>query len=278
MIGTQINLIAKLFGIEIKRIRVIPDETGEWEVEKIIAKLLKTITGSSNFIIDVGASNGIQASNTYNLFKNGHPGVAIEPDPTKFASLALAFQNFPVNLFRGYATPENIISILKSCKTPEHPLFMSFDIDSYDYFVLHAILESYRPSVICVEINEKIPPPINFKVLYRPDLKYIGDHFYGMSISAVGEICKQFNYDIITLNYNNTFIVPHEENMISVALTPEEAYRMGYLNKPDRTIKFACNSNMEALLSMGPNEGIKFINKFFLEYRGKYSLTCNEEQ
>jgi hypothetical protein len=35
----------------------------------------------------------------------------------------------------------------------------------------------------------------------------------------------------VTLNYNNAFIVPHERNVFSVALTPEEAYLKGYVEK-----------------------------------------------
>jgi len=177
-----------------------------------------------------------------------------------------------VNLVRSYATPENVINILKSANTPKKPLFMNFDIDSYDYFVLQTLLEKYRPSLISVEINEKIPTPIKFAVMYNRNHEYTGDHFYGMSISMLGDICKEHSYDIIGLNYINAFLVPHEDNSFTT-YSPDEAYRVGYKEKKDRKEKFPWNANMEELLSMTPDQGIQFIRNFFSKYEGKYILT-----
>jgi hypothetical protein len=71
---------------------------------------------------------------------------------------------------------------------------MNFDIDSYDYYLLSEILTLYRPQLICTEINEKIPTPIKFKVMYSHKPKYdhtrVGNYFFGMSISALGDIVK----------------------------------------------------------------------------------------
>ncbi len=267
------ELISKYFGIEIKRINRTGDYSycGEQKIiEEVLAKLNESAT--SNFVVDIGASDGVDGSNTYPLFKNGAHGLAVEPDNTKFAKLSEAYKDFNVNLFRGYATPDNIINILQSAETPKEPIFMNFDIDSYDYFVLRNLLEEYRPSVICAEINEKIPTPIKFAVRYRPDHIYTGDHFYGMSLAMLGDLCEQHAYDIINLNYNNAFLVPHEKNSFTVAYTTEDAYRIGYKEKHDRKEKFPWNSNMDELLLMHPDLGMDFIRKFFAKYEGKYVL------
>jgi len=264
------KILLVLSGIE-RRINPHRDTSQFGELE-IIKTILSELKPSSDFIIDIGASNGIDASNTYALFKNGAPGLAVEPDGEKFSVLAETYKNFNVNLIRSYATPENITNILRSANTPERPLFMNFDIDSYDYFVLQVLLEEYRPSLMSVEINEKIPIPIKFAVLYNPSHKYTGDHFYGMSISMLGDLCKKYSYDIIGLNYINAFLVPHEKNSFTT-YTPEEAYLTGYKEKQDRKEKFPWNANMEELLSMTPEQGIQFIHNLFSKYDGKYILT-----
>jgi len=251
------------------------EDTSQYGEQKIIREILGKMNdvSGSQYVVDVGASNGIEASNTYPLFKNGARGLLIEPDPDKFASLADIYKQFNVNLFRGYATPENILNIFKSCHVPREPTFMNFDIDSYDYFVLQKIFEDYRPNLICVEINEKIPPPLKFAVLYNPDHNYTGDHFYGMSISALGDLCVKYSYDIICLNYINTFIIPHEKNLHFLPISPEKAYNSGYRERKDRKEKFPWNSNMEELLNMNPEEALNFVNKFFSNYGDRYILS-----
>jgi len=271
---SRLSGITKIFGIEIKRSITIAKDTSQYGEEDLIKRLLETLQerSDSDFVLDIGASNGIEASNTYPLFRKGSRGLAVEPDGNKFSILAEMYKNFKVTLFRGYATPENIINILKASNSPKEPIFMSFDIDSYDYFVFESLLEEYRPSLICIEINEKIPPPLKFGVLYSPYHQYMGDHFYGMSISALADLCIKFNYDIIHLNYNNAFLITHEKNTMR-SLTPEEAYRVGYKEKSDRKQKFPWNGNMEALQTMTPEEGMKFIDDFFKKYAGKYFLS-----
>jgi hypothetical protein len=276
---SKINQITRMGGLEIRRASIPRKDTTQFGELAIIETMLSKLGADpkSGFVIDIGASDGVNGSNTYPLFRQGYAGMAIEPVPERFVDLAHAFKLFKAILLRINATPENIIDILKSCNTPENPTFMNFDIDSYDYYLLSGILTKYRPQLICAEINEKIPTPIKFKVVYNQNPKYdhtrVGNFFFGMSISALGDICKEFNYDIITLNYNNAFIVPHERNVFSVALTPEEAYLKGYVEKRDRKEKFPWNANMESLLHMNAEEGIAFINKQFSEFEGDYIVS-----
>jgi len=98
-------------------------------------------------------------------------------------------------------------------------LFLNIDIDGYDYYVLDAILSTYRPHLITAEINENIPPPIKFSILYTKNGSWNGwsgkssDHFFGMSISKLYDLCIKHSYDLINLNYNNAFLMPHETNI-----------------------------------------------------------------
>ncbi|HCF29514.1 MAG TPA: hypothetical protein DEV81_20445 [Cyanobacteria bacterium UBA11049] len=93
------------------------------------------------------------------LAVNGWSGLAIEYNSEDFAELAEEYKDFSgVNLSRCMVTPDTVVPLLTSNRVPREFGVLSLDIDSYDRDVLAQILNSYRPSLICVEINEKIPP------------------------------------------------------------------------------------------------------------------------
>ena len=237
--------------------------------QEIIIKYINDLN-IQKFCVDIAASDGQTMSNTYALFKDGWISLVVEYDTSKFAKLSRKFRKFhDVNLAKTKVTPFNVISLLKGYEVPEKFGFFNLDIDSYDYYILEQILSCFRPSLICAEINEKIPPPIKFTVKYSPKHVWAEDHFHGQSISQLHFLCDKFNYCLVKLHYNNAFIIPEELNIYST-LTPQEAYTQGYLNQPDRQDKFPWNKNMEEIHSLSPKEAVNFLNTFFKRYEGKY--------
>ena len=147
---------------------------------------------------------------------------------------------------------------------------LNLDIDGYDFFVLDEILGAFRPGVVCTEINEKIPPPLRFTVRYVPDYSWGTNHFYGQSISQLALLCERHGYSIVELEYNNAFLVPSD--LAATSLTPEEAYRRGYLDRPDRHTRFPWNDDMEQLQSLSPVAAVAALETMFEPYRGRYEL------
>lgn len=238
-----------------------------------ISRYVNELKLQSRFCVDIAASDGITMSNTYALFHDGWEGLAVEYDAEKFSKLARTYRRFSgVHPVQNKVTPANVISLLTDNKVPEKFGFLSLDIDGYDYFVLQQILSRFRPTLICAEINEKIPPPLKFTVKWDPQYGWKEDHFYGQSISQLHLLCGQFKYSLVELHYNNAFLIPQEVN-IYPALTPEAAYREGYRKRPDRKEKFPWNDNMEEILNLPPEEAVKFVNAFFRKYQGKYTCT-----
>lgn len=241
--------------------------------ENIIEEYLKKINANNQFCVDIAASDGITMSNTYFLFEKGWAGLAVEGNSNKFAKLALAYTQFEkVNLSKCMVTPENVVSLLKAHRTPENFAFLNLDIDGYDYFVLEQILNTFRPFLICAEINENIPPPLKFTVKWEPDYVWAVDHFFGQSICQVNILCQRHEYEIVELHYNNIFLVPKEINS-STSLTPQEAYKKGYLERIDRHQKFPWNAVIEEIHSLSPQEALIYLNKFFSKYEGKFICT-----
>jgi len=240
--------------------------------ERMIEKYLASLRIKNKYCVDIAASDGITMSNTLFLFEKQWNGLAVEFDSENFSKLATLYKKFTtVNLIKAKVIPENVISLLKACLCPKDFSFLNFDIDGYDFFVLDKLLAEYKPLLICVEINEKIPPPILFTVRYDSNYVWNEDHFYGQSISKCYELCRKYNYDIVELHYNNLFLIPSEINN-NARLSPEEAYESGYKNKNDRKEKFPWNADMEELLSISKDEGIEFLNKKFNQYEGEYIL------
>lgn len=243
--------------------------------DAIIHTYLEKLDIPSKFCVDIGASDGVSMSNTYLLFQKGYDGLAVEYNSEKFSKLASAYESFQqVNLAKCKVTPRNVVDLLNGNLVPKQFAFLNIDIDSYDYFVLDEILGTFRPSLVCAEINEKIPPPIKFTVLYDPNHIWQGDHFYGCSISQLHLLCIKHNYALTYLHYNNAFLIPVEMSTNDIAsLSPEEAYREGYSDRPDRKEKFPWNVDVEELLFLSPQEALDFVDKLFLNYKGKY--TCS---
>lgn len=241
--------------------------------QRVIQQTLDGLPAAQKYCVDIGASDGVSMSNSYALYRAGWNGLAVECDPRKFATLAAVHDASPtIHLAKCMVTPVNVLALLQANDVPETFGFLSLDIDGYDYFVLDVLLSQYRPALICAEINEKIPPPICFTVSWNPDYFWRGDHFFGQSIAQVGLLCERHRYALVELHYNNVFLVP-VELASRPGLSPEEAYRTGYLNQPDRKEKFPWNQNVEDWLHLPPAEVLAAIQAFFEPYRGKFEAS-----
>jgi hypothetical protein len=225
--------------------------------------------------VDLGAGDGVRHSNTHALFTNGWRGLAVDGDADRSYRLARAYRYYP-NVFtcRNQITPQNVVSLLEAYQIPTDFEVLSLDIDSYDYWVLEALLAKFRPRLIVTEINEKIPPPLRFIVKYDPDFT-LQHHFFGYSIASLEDLCERHNYGLMSLEYNNAFIAPRELPRVQ-AQDASTVYREGYLGRPDRRKKFPLNQDMEVLLSMTPPDAVKFLNDFYARHAGKYQLSAGE--
>src|SRR5215207_3388388 len=268
-------------GLHLERARQRLRRSGfsNFDEERMMAEFVARLVTeeSARVAVDVGAGDGIRGSNTYALFLRGWRGVGFEGDEKRARRLARAYKNLEgVAARHALVTPANVVPLLRAEGIPTDFGVLSLDIDSYDYWVLDAALRSFRPRVVVAEINEKIPPPVRFRVSYDPDFR-LQHHFFGYSIASLEDLCARHSYALIALEYNNAFVVPRELAS-GRALDAATAYRAGYLERPDRRERFPDNHDMEALHSMKPAEAVRFLEKFFARHKGKYELTLAESR
>jgi hypothetical protein len=242
-------------------------------VRKYVAELLPE--GASRTAVDIGAGDGVRGSNTYALFREGWRGVGFEGSNRKVCKLAAAYKHYPaVSAANCIVTPSNVVPLLKAYDIEREFGVLSLDIDSYDYWVLDAVLAEFRPRLVVTEINEKIPPPIRFVVNYDPSFQ-MTHHFFGYSIASLADLAARHDYAILEVEYNNAFLAPRELPNVR-PLDPAEAYRRGYVERPDRREKFRANANMEILHTLKPAEAVKFLDEFYARHRGKYELSAGD--
>lgn len=222
-------------------------------------------------MVDIAASNGVSQSCTLQLFESERwGGLAVEMDPLKFAILSFIYARFRgTRLARCRATPHNVCALLAGNEVPKEFDLLNLDIDSYDLFVLESVLsDGYRPKVVTMEINEKIPPPIYFTVTYEESHYWKADHFYGCSIAAASQLVKPCGFHLESIQYNNAFFVRSDLAVRSGIedLSPEAAYSAGYANRPDRATMFPWNANVDAALTSSPEEAVKLFSRIFEKY------------
>lgn len=244
--------------------------------QQIIQTLINEINPShlTPFVIDIGAGDGMTYSNSYKLLKDSQwKGISIEPNNTAFTLMAQSHANLDCTLVKCYANPDNILQILQSHDTPQTPGFLSLDIDSYDYFVLEKILSHYKPSIICTEINEYMPPPICWALKYKKDLPF---QAFGQSIQIVHNLLQKHNYSILWLEYNNVFAVHntliHHIKSYS-PLTPQEAFKKGLTDRSDWKLKLPWNIDFRSQVFKLQNDTTtlyKIIKDNFIQNEDDY--------
>ncbi len=222
-------------------------------------------------VVDIGAGNGVRWSNSYALVLEGWNALGIEAYPQKYNLLTQVYRRFPnARACNDRVQPDRIASLLESFDIDKDFSVLCLDIDGNDYWILDAILSSFRPRLIVTEINEKIPPPIRFIVRYDPAFK-LRHHFYGYSIAALADLCARHGYGILRLEYNNAFIAPLElaPGRFIDAIT---AYAQGYRDRADRKERFSPNFDVDTLLSMSVEDGVEFLRRFYANDEGNYYL------
>jgi hypothetical protein len=238
--------------------------------------LTQTLGLKKGYVVDIAASDGVDQSCSLGFFKDPNwNGLAIEMEPLKFSRLAFLHINFPNSkLARGRVTPLNISALLQGFDVPPEFDILNLDIDSYDLEVLDAMLTfGFKPKIISMEINEKIPPPLYFNVHFHPDHVWQRDPFYGCSLTAAAQVVRTHGYILESVQYNNAVFVRadlakgklEDQNV-------EAAYDAGYRNRPDRARLFPWNEHFDPLLDCPTELAIDFITTYFTKYAGKYTL------
>lgn len=238
--------------------------------------LVSEVAPGPGSVVDIAASDGLSQSSTVGFFSaQGWRGLAVEMDPMKFSQLALSYSRMNgASLARMRITPSNIVSTLQAFEIAQDFTVFNLDIDSYDLRVLESALRGgYRPGIISMEINEKIPSGVFFTVEFDENHYWQGDHFYGCSLDAAYEILRPFGYALHKLQYNNALFVRSDLSTEGVRdLAPDLAFDLGYKEALNRSVLFSYNADVDYWLDLEPSDAVKAITSFFTSYSGMFTI------
>lgn len=221
--------------------------------------------------VDIGAFDGVNHSNTFALMQAGWSGLQVEYDRNRFASLAHTYRAFEqASLARLKVTPDNVCALLQSHGIPTDFDFLSLDIDSYDYYVLEALLGQYRPTLIMAEVNEVIPLPVKFAVKYDPELSFdVSTRFYGQSLAQLQSLCARYDYAVLDMYYMDVFMID-ARYVEGGAPNLTEIYQRGFLSRPRPPYYADYPFDVEALLQASPEQAVELVKQGFSAYSGRF--------
>lgn len=176
----------------------------------IILEILRRINLTSGVCVEVGCGNGLE-NNTLNLLVRGWQSVWIDAGPLAINSKCnpnlLSFQ-------QAFVTSENVVTVTRRGLSDLHAThvdLLSIDVDGNDGYLADALLASgLQPSVVVIELNEVVPPPIRFAQKYDPNYVWDGTKNSGWSLQALADILVRYGYSCVGCNLHtgvNAFFV-----------------------------------------------------------------------
>lgn len=183
----------------------------------IINVLKNQLIKSNRYFIEIGTSDGLENNSAWLLITENFNGLMIEADKklAERANNILIMYNQRIKVISKFVTIDNI-DFLKSESQFLDPDFFSLDIDSMDYYVTKAVLDSgIRPKIFCVEYNSAFGPEKQLTIQYSDNFEIGKDHhrlYYGVSVNAWKKLFHENGYRFVTVDSNgvNAFFVNPE--------------------------------------------------------------------
>jgi len=177
-----------------------------------LSYILSKIPNKDNWLVEFGAWDGKHLSNCYQfVLKHDYHGVFIEMDLERFLELQINMSQFGdrcvcMKEIVGFEGENGLDAILARTDVPREFDLLSIDIDSNDYQVWKA-LEEYKPKVVIIEINNRLPPG-EYRINVPGSPLVLGES--GSSISAINDLARTKGYSLISMIGCNAIFVRSE--------------------------------------------------------------------
>ena len=183
----------------------------QFQEDVIVDKLL----GSPDYgcVVDIGAGDGDEISNSKLFRLRGWDTVLVESDPRHAAALDQLERDGAV-IHRVAATPSNINDLV-----PADATILSIDIDGDDIFLLEVL--HHQPRALIIEHNPTIPRHFDVQPA-RLGLAV------GSSVAALTRVAETLGYGLVAVTHCNVIFL-HGAISISIsAAVPEYAVATEY--------------------------------------------------
>ena len=115
----------------------------QFEEDGITEKIFELIGTTNKVCVEFGTEKGTECCSKILWEDHGFTQILFDNKQ----------ENDEINLKKYHITINNVLDIFEENNVPAEPDFLCVDIDSYDFYVLHRILDKYAPRVMILEHN-----------------------------------------------------------------------------------------------------------------------------
>jgi hypothetical protein len=174
----------------------------------VIDYLCSRLLRPNRYFVEIGASNGLENNTTWLALARRYGGLMIDGDPSKIAECRTSFQRMNWALeFASLLVDRDTFRQVADLALISNPDVFSLDIDSMDYHVARAALESgFRPRIAIVEYNSCFGPDRAVTVPYSTGFNrhrvHLSGYYYGVSVMGLRRLFEASGYRFVTVEQN----------------------------------------------------------------------------
>lgn len=206
----------------------------------IIEKIFDLIGTTNKYFVEFGSSGTDVDGNTSYFRQFGFDGLLMDGSDTPYGQEVEKKYDVKIEMVKA----SNINSLFEIYNVPNFFDLLSIDIDGQDFYVWQALNNTYRPRVVCIEVNYMLKAGLDVVMPYDEDYVWDGMFHYGASISAMRKLGNSKGYDLVYFCGSDAIFV-----------------RKDLLFRQDFLI---CNRNDEYILEQYnfENMGCKYVDNF----------------
>ncbi len=190
----------------------------------ILALLERAGWGNRRFVeIGSGRSGGNAA---FLAFECGWSGLMVDIEPAAVAGARRRFAHNPgVRAVVSAVSPENVNDLLRTHGFDGEVELLSIDIDSYDYWVLHA-LTACSPRLLVLEYNAGFGPRRAVTIPLNQPLAGAPKGYRGASLAALDALARAKGYRLVACEAGvNAFFLRHDVAPEVPGVSVDQAFR-----------------------------------------------------
>ena len=165
----------------------------------IIGEIFRRIGITSRQFVEIGCADGVENNTTYLLWQ-GWSGFWFDGSEENIAkarqNIRSPIQEGRLKVNHAFFTAENAAGVLERAGVPKEFDLLSLDIDRNTYYIWEG-LAAFRPRVVIIEYNSKVPPGHDWKVKYDSAKTWNYSNCYGASLKALEKLGESFGYSLV---------------------------------------------------------------------------------
>jgi hypothetical protein len=183
--------------------RQVSSQHGE---DGILAEIFRRVGEGGRYVIEFGVEDGSECLARNLVEQSGWRGVLMEGGLERATAARYNYLKWPVQVAHEFVTLDNVLGLFQKYAVPAEPDLFALDIDGNDYWVLSAVLTSYRPRVLAGEYNARWVPPLEWVMPYDPGHAWEANPtcYFGASLASLSKLCQAHGYQLVGCDSTGT--------------------------------------------------------------------------